>query len=144
VIAGVFLAVNLTFIVADSGLWLKSILSPMTDPLFPVGSGLSVIVTSGLVNIQSSTLFTILEGIAFIAAAVWYFRNCTRYPAAGPIIALIPLFFAWRSLFSYFFYVDLIALAYILVNNQDSSFNNQGKSEILSTKSQTISENQRV
>ena len=29
----------------------------------------------------------------------------------------IGLFFAWRSLFSYFFYVDLIALAYIMVND---------------------------
>jgi hypothetical protein len=103
----------------------------MTDPLFPVGSGLIVLVTSGLTNIQSSLLFTVLEVIAFIAAAFWYFRNCVRFPAVGPVLALIPLFFAWRSLFSYFFYVDIIVLAYILVNEK----NNQEKSEILSTKS---------
>jgi hypothetical protein len=48
---------------------------------------------------------------------VWYFRYAGRYPQAGPILAIIPLFFAWRSLFSYFFYADIIALAYILVNN---------------------------
>jgi uncharacterized membrane protein len=131
IIAGVFLAVNLPFIIAGPGLWLNSIMSPMTDPMFPVGSGLIVVVTGGLLNFQKALPFTILEVIALIAAAVWYFRYCRRYPQLGPILALIPLFFAWRSLFSYFFYVDIIVLAYILVNNQDSIANNQEKYEAL-------------
>ena len=133
VIAGVFIAVNLPFIIADPRLWLNSVLSPMTDPLFPVGSGVITLVTSGWLNIHTSTLFTTMEVTAFIVAAIWYFRNCLRYPTAGLIVALIPLFFAWRSLFSYFFYVDIIAMAYILVNKGNIQIpidNNQVSSNI--------------
>jgi hypothetical protein len=89
----------------------------MMDPMFPTGGGLITLVTSGLFKIQSSLPFTILEGIVFIAAIIWYFLYCRRYPQTGPILAIIPLFFAWRSMFPYFFYVDIIVLAYIMVND---------------------------
>ena len=92
-------------------------MSPRTHKTVPLGSGLITVVTSGLINIQSQLPFTILEGIAFVVAVIWYFKYCRSYPQTGIILAIIPLFFAWRSLFSYFFYVDLIALAYIMVNN---------------------------
>jgi hypothetical protein len=99
--------------------------------MFPVGSGLVSLITSGLVNIQSSLPFTILEGLTFIAVILWYLKYGSRYPQTGPLLAILPLFFAWRSMYSYFFYADLIALAYILTNNQYSSVNSQVKSESL-------------
>jgi hypothetical protein len=117
IVAGIFIITNLPFIAADPKLWLNSVSSPITDPMFPLGSGLVTLVTSGLMNIQSSLPFTIMEVIAFIVAALWYFRYCKRYPQTGPILAIVPLFFAWRSMYSYFFYVDIISLAYILVND---------------------------
>ena len=117
VIGGIFIIINLPFIIADPRLWFNSVTSPMTDPMFPLGNGLITIVSSGLFNIQSSLPFTILEGIVFIACILWYLRYCRRYPQTGMILAIIPLFFAWRSMFSYFFYVDIILLAYILVND---------------------------
>jgi hypothetical protein len=117
IIAGVFLATNLPFVIADPKLWLNSVTSPMTDQMFPLGSGLVTLVTSGLMNIQSSLPFTILEVISCVVAIVWYFKYCKRYPQTGPVLAIVPLFFAWRSLFSYFFYVDIILMAYILVND---------------------------
>ncbi len=115
IVAGVFLAANLPFIFADHKLWLDSITSPMTDPLFPLGSGLITLVTSGVLDIHATLPFAILEGIVFITAIVWYFRYGARYPQTGPVLAILPLFFAWRSLFSYFFYVSILVLAYILI-----------------------------
>jgi hypothetical protein len=88
----------------------------MTDLMFPNGMGLITLVSSGLVKVRSSLPFTFLEVVAFIAAIVWYFKYCRRYPQTGLILAILPLFFAWRSIFPYFFYVDIIALAYIMVN----------------------------
>jgi len=60
-----------------------------------------------------------LEAVAFIAAIVWYSNIVADNPQTGLILAILPLFFAWRSIFPYFFYVDLIALAYIMVNEAD-------------------------
>jgi uncharacterized membrane protein len=117
IVAGVFVVTNLAFAINDPKIWIISLMSPMTDKMFPLGSGLITLVTSGLINIQSQLPFTILEGIAFVVAVIWYFKYCRSYPQMGIVLAIIPLFFAWRSLFSYFFYVDLIALAYIMVND---------------------------
>jgi uncharacterized membrane protein len=116
IIGGLFFFTNLPFIVANPDLWLASITSPMTDPMFPVGGGLTIFVTGGVINIQSPLPFSILEGIAFIGTIFWYFRYGKRYPQTGPILAIIPLFFAWRSLWSYFFYAAIISLAYIMAN----------------------------
>jgi hypothetical protein len=111
IIVGVFAVCNLPFIIADPGLWLKSVLSPMSDPVFPLGVGLINLVTSGLVNIRSSLPFTVLELAAMVGGFIWYWRNCRRAPHAGLILAVLPLFFAWRSLWPYFFYVGMIAFA---------------------------------
>jgi hypothetical protein len=116
IIAGVFLAANAPFIISDPKLWIASMLVPMTDNLFPLGVGIISLVTGGLLEIQSPLMFTILEvGIA-VAAIIWYFFYCPRYPHTGPILAVLPLFFAWRSLWGYFFYIDIIVLAAIIIN----------------------------
>jgi hypothetical protein len=118
VIGTIFIVTNAYFITLDPALWLKSVLSPMTEPMFPLGVGIVAVVTSGLVNIQSSLPFTILEAIVFAGAIIWYIRNCRRWPYAGPVISVLPLFFAWRSLWSYFFYVAIIALTMMLMENE--------------------------
>ena len=115
-ILGIFVVTNLPFAVGSWQIWFKSIVSPMTDLMFPNGMGLITLVASGVVKLRSSLPFTALEAIAFVAAMAWYFKYCRRYPQTGPVLAIVPLFFAWRSLFPYFFYVDLISLAYIMVN----------------------------
>jgi hypothetical protein len=78
IMAVIFAATNLPFVIADPQLWLNSIMSPMTDPMFPLGSGLVTLVTSGLMNIQTSIPFTVLEMVVFLAVAVWYFRYAGR------------------------------------------------------------------
>jgi hypothetical protein len=114
--AGVFVASNAAFIVSDPELWMKSVLSPMTENMFPIGVGIVTLVTGGVLDIHTALPFGILELIVLIAGLVWYFLNCRRYPHTGPVLAVLPLFFAWRSLWGYFFYIDIIILAAVMIN----------------------------
>jgi uncharacterized membrane protein len=119
VIGVIFIVTNTYFIALDPALWLKSILSPMTEPMFPLGVGIVAMVTSGMVNIQSSLPFTIFEAIVFAGAIIWYILNSRQWPYAGPVISVLPLFFAWRSLLTYFFYVAIIVLTMMLTENEE-------------------------
>lgn len=116
IVFGVFLVINVPFIASDPKLWATSILAPMTDNLFPLGIGIITLVTGGLLEIQSPLIFSVLELFIAALAIVWYFRYCTRYPHTGPLLAVLPLFFAWRSLWPYFFYADIIILAAVIIN----------------------------
>jgi uncharacterized membrane protein len=112
----VFVASNLPFIISDAGLWMKSVLAPMTDDMFPIGVGIITLVTGGVLHIQSSLPFGIMELVVLLAGLVWYFFNCRRYPHTGLVLAVLPLFFAWRSLWGYFFYIDIVLLAAVMIN----------------------------
>jgi uncharacterized membrane protein len=83
--------------------------------------GIVSLVVSGFINIRSSIPFAVLEAIVFIGGALWYARNAKRYSFAGPILAVLPLFFAWRSLLNYFFYIQIIVIACMLTD-EDTSF----------------------
>ena len=124
IIAIVFIVTNAPFIISDPELWISSILSPMTD-VFPLGVGIITLVTSGLLNIQSSAVFSIMEYLILVVGIIWYFRYCLKYPQTGPILAMLPLFFAWRSLCIYFFYTDIIILAAIIINEYAVKQKNQ-------------------
>ena len=116
IIAGVFLAINLPFILNDPKLWITSIFAPVTDNLFQLGVGIVSFVTAGIIEIQSPLIFAVMEITILVCAVIWYLYYCPRYPYTGLILALIPLFFAWRSLPAYFLYVDIIILAVIIIN----------------------------
>jgi hypothetical protein len=119
IIAAVFIATNGWFIYDNPSLWVQSVMSPMVEPMFPLGVGFITLTTSGLVNLQSSLPYTIAELAVFISGGIWYYFNCRKYPEAGPILAILPLFFAWRSLWTYFFYVMIIILARMLIRGDD-------------------------
>ena len=121
IVFGAFLAINIPFIIDDPGLWLSSLIAPMTDNMFPLGVGIISLVSSGVLDIRSPLIFSILEIGVAVVAIIWYFRNCRRYPHAGPVLAVLPLFFAWRSLWPYFFYVDIIMLAAIIIDEYGQS-----------------------
>jgi hypothetical protein len=110
-IAGIFLLFNGYFMAADINLWTESVMSPMTTQMFPLGVGVVSLVSSGLVDMRSSLPFSIMELTVFAGAIIWYARYGKKYPEAGPILAVLPLFFAWRSLWMYFFYISIITLA---------------------------------
>ena len=113
-VGAVFLIINAPFIIIDPHLWLSSVMAPMTASLFPLGNGLISLVSSGIIHLDSPIIFTSLEVIALIGCLLWYVRYASRYPHAGLILAIIPLFFAWRSMLSYFCLMDIILLASIL------------------------------
>jgi hypothetical protein len=116
IIIGVFLVANVAFIAQDPGLWLNSVWAPITHDMFPLGVGVISLVTGGLADIQSPLPFNIMEIAIGATAVIWYFFKCHRYPETGLILAVLPLFFAWRSLWGYFFYIDIIILASIMLN----------------------------
>ena len=115
IIVGVFLAANGAFIAQDPALWLDSVWAPITHEMFPLGVGIISLVTGGFVDIQSPLIFNIIEITIAVIAVIWYYFNCRRYPETGLILAVLPLFFAWRSLWGYFFYIDIIILASIML-----------------------------
>lgn len=111
----VFFAFNLPFIFADPELWLSSVLAPMIDELYPMGVGLASLVETGILQLESSTLFTVLEMAAIAGGLLWYLLRGRDFPETGLLLSILPMFFAWRSLGNYFFYVDLIILAALLI-----------------------------
>jgi hypothetical protein len=116
IIIAVFFAVNGYYIAEDPRFWINSVAAPMTDDMFPIGVGIISVVSGGYVDIQSPFIFSILEIAVAVAAAFWYFFKCNRYPETGLLLGVLPLFFAWRSLWGYFFYIDVIILASIMIN----------------------------
>lgn len=117
IVAGVFFATNAAFIVADPKLWLTSVMAPMIEPMFPIGIGIVTLVTGGILDIRSPLIFTALELSVAVVAIVWYFRYCRRYPHVGLILAMLPMFFAWRSLWPYFYYTGIILLAVVMIDD---------------------------
>jgi uncharacterized membrane protein len=104
IIAGsVGLAINLPFIIWDAHAWLAGIMAPIADPMFPLGVGIINLSTSHLLPYFSSKVYTVLEGVTMITSLVWYWRICKKRPEAAILLAVLPLFFAWRSLPSYFY-----------------------------------------
>jgi hypothetical protein len=92
------------------------VISPMANPMFPIGIGPVSVVTSGILHFDNRLFFAVLEFAVFAASLAWYFRNYRRYAYAGPVLAVLPLFFAWRSMWTYLFFVDLILLGMLLYN----------------------------
>lgn len=106
VIAAVFLLFNAPFIAAGPGAWITGMLAPMTHPLFPYGIGPVSFAMLSHTPVPSA-IFTALEVVALAATLSWYYRHCRQAPEAGLLLAVVPLFFAWRSLIAYFVTVPL-------------------------------------
>jgi uncharacterized membrane protein len=109
--AGIFVATNLPFIAHDPGAWVAGILTPLVDPMFARGAGLIFLFTNGGLPLWPATAYSVAEAIAGIICLVVAWRARRTSPELGAILAIVPLFFAWRSLFSYFFLLPLFALA---------------------------------
>ena len=99
----VFLVFNLPFMLWDFHAWLAGVLAPISDPMFPLGVGLVGLSTTHLIPYLPQSVYTALEGIAMLGSLAWYWRICRAHPEAALLLAVMPLFFAWRSLPSYFY-----------------------------------------
>jgi Glycosyltransferase family 87 len=99
---GVALAINLPFILWNPHAWLAGIMAPIADPMFPLGVGIIGLSFTPLLPILPSWVYTVLEIGAIPLVMLWYWHLCKERPEAAMLLAVIPLFFAWRSLPSYF------------------------------------------
>ncbi|MBV9257939.1 MAG: hypothetical protein JO215_07965, partial [Ktedonobacteraceae bacterium] len=74
-------------------------------PMFPLGIGFISLSTSHVLPYFRPEVYTALEGVAMVLTLIWYWRICKKRPEAVMLFAVLPLFFAWRSLPSYFYCV---------------------------------------
>jgi hypothetical protein len=109
--SAIFALTNLPFIAWHPGDWVAGVLTPLVEPMFPRGAGIVFVSTNGGLPLPSSNIYLALEGLAMLACLLIAWRARRTSPEIGIALALIPLFFAWRSLFSYFFLIPLFAFA---------------------------------
>jgi uncharacterized membrane protein len=107
-IAGVIaLAINLPFILWNAHAWLAGVLAPVVDPMYPSGVGIVALGLTPLFPLLPAAVYTTLEALAMLFCIMWYWRICKSHPEAAMLLAMLPLFFAWRSLPSYFYCIAL-------------------------------------
>jgi hypothetical protein len=124
VITGVFGLVNAPFIALSGRAWLHGVMGPLTDPMFPLGQGAIALATSGVLPLWPREVYAGLELAACMVCLLLYLRICRRHPSTGPVLALVPVIFAWRSLFTYFYVaLPLVCLWVFIVaiSAQDSA-----------------------
>jgi hypothetical protein len=100
---GIGLAINLPFILWGPGDWLAGVMAPLVDPMFPMGTGLIALSTGHVISYLPVRVYQVLEWTAYGLSLVYYWFRCRRAPEAAMLLAVIFLFFAWRSLPSYFY-----------------------------------------
>lgn len=114
VAAAVFAAANLPFVLADPLAWYLGIVTPLAEPMFPRGAGLVFLSTNGVIPLWPASAYLVVEAAAGIGVVLLAWRTRHSSPELGAVLPMIPLFFAWRSLFSYFFLLPLFALAAVV------------------------------
>lgn len=114
VIAFTFIATNLPFIFSAPQAWMQGVLAPIVDPMFPKGAGIVAFSIAGILP-PNSLLFTLMEVGVLILAMVWYYYNCRKYPQTGLLLAVLPLFFAWRSFSFYFYFASLLVFGAVVI-----------------------------
>lgn len=107
----VFVATNLPFFVMDPGAWVAGVAAPVADPMFPRGAGIIFLVVNQLLPFWPPIAYSALEAAAFVVCLWTAWRARRTSPELGVVLATLPLFFAYRSLFSYFFLLPLFAFS---------------------------------
>ena len=100
---GIGLACNLPFIIWNPHAFIAGILAPVADPMYPMGVGIVNLSVSHLFPFLPKVAYTVLEVAAMPLTYLWYWRICRKHPESVMILAVLPLFLAWRSLSSYFY-----------------------------------------
>lgn len=108
-VAAGFLAPNLPFILLAPRAWFQSLLLPVTDPMFPIGYGAISLALGGIVPARPQVIWTILELMALLGLLIYLWRR-RAVNSDGLILALVPLWFAWRSPMDYFAFLPTLVL----------------------------------
>lgn len=101
--SGIALIFNIPFIIWNAHSWLAGIIAPVADPMFPMGVGLIDLSVTHLLPYFPGTVYDVLEIGTMLLMLLVYWRICRKYPEIAMLLAVLPLFFAWRSLPSYFY-----------------------------------------
>jgi len=117
VVTGIFALTNVPFFIGAPADWLSGVLGPMHDPMFPRGSGIIALSTggTGALPFGPMWLYDVLEVGGLAATLAYFWRTCREQPWTGLVLAPVALFFAWRSLYSYFLPISVLALFPALV-----------------------------
>jgi hypothetical protein len=129
--AAIFLAINLPFILNAPQAWLEGILAPQVEPMFASGTGLIRLSLAGIFPLAPQAVYAALEAITLVASLVWYWRRGKDSPEMAFVLAVLPLFFAWRSLTTYFYYIGLPAVTLFLARRY-------GEQELVATSGRPI------
>ena len=118
IVAGVFAGLNAPFFLTAPGAWTAGVLGPMRDAMFPRGTGLVALSIGGKGSLPllPRAAYTLLEGAALVAGLWFYRRTCRVHPGTGLVLAPLALFLAYRSLYTYFLPISLLALYPALVD----------------------------
>jgi hypothetical protein len=84
-------------------------MTPISEPMFARGAGIIFLGTNGGLPLLPSSAYLALEALCAVVCLAMAWRSRRTSPELGVVLALVPLFFAWRSLFSYFFLIPLFA-----------------------------------
>jgi hypothetical protein len=110
-IAASFLLPNLPFLLLSPAAWARSMLLPMTLPLFPYGVGLIDLTHTGLIPLWPPLVYALLEIAALAALMLWYVASPKLpQPELALLLSLLPFLLAWRSLEEYFLVLPVLAV----------------------------------
>jgi hypothetical protein len=123
---GIGIAINLPFILWGPAAWLAGVMAPLADPMFPMGTGLIALSTGHVLPYLPTQVYQILEYSIYALSLVYYWLRCRRAPEAAMLLAVLFLFFAWRSLPSYF-YCSAFPLLALLLKKPISQQNARGE-----------------
>ena len=107
---GAFLLPNLPFLVESPLAWFASLWLPISDPLFPQGMGVIALSLGHLLPYAPPVFYAALEAAALGVALAVASRWRMHLGAGVLVLALVPLFFAFRSVPSYFAFAPWLAL----------------------------------
>jgi hypothetical protein len=105
----VFLVPNLPFMLLDGQAWAAGVLAPLRDPMFPAGAGIIALGVGKMLPFLPHGVYTVLEGVGMLGALAWYYRWGRQRSESAMVLAVLPLFLAWRSLPTYFYFCALPA-----------------------------------
>ncbi len=106
-----FAAVNAPFAIAGVPVWIRAVLTPLTQPAFPLGLGPAAGLTGGAYSVAAMAVFSTLTVVAVGAGILWCARAPRAWAAAGVVIAGLGLWIGMRSLGYYIALLGVIAVA---------------------------------
>ena len=118
----IFLAINAPFLLHDAHAWFAGIAAPFADPMWPLGNGLIQLARTHLLPLWPQRVYTVMMLLVLGACLLWYARvGARRYPVTALLLAMLPLWFNWRSLSTYFFFSALPMLVLWLAWQRNAS-----------------------